>query len=156
MEREDRDRRRLEAMHAKRYPIDDLDLIAEQRYRSSYSSGSSSMLPGVLLSIISGYSRHAKHHILTISTRSQAATSKAATPQAPFICLLSLVMQPCIDGVLHRLKLLAALYPSFGLDPGAEWHCRGSHSLPLRFHIPHLLHAISTLPEVFHFASQLV
>ena len=44
IEREDRDRRRLEAMHAKRYPIDDLDLIAEQRHRSSYSSGSSSML----------------------------------------------------------------------------------------------------------------
>lgn len=48
MEREDRDRRRLEAMHAKRYPIDDLDLIAEQRHRSSYSSGSSSMLPAIL------------------------------------------------------------------------------------------------------------
>ena len=43
IEREERDRRRVEVMHAKRYPIDDLDLIAEQRYRSSCSSGSSSM-----------------------------------------------------------------------------------------------------------------
>lgn len=29
-------------MHAKRFPVDDLELIAEQRHRSSYSSGSSS------------------------------------------------------------------------------------------------------------------
>ena len=68
MEREDRDRRRLEAMHAKRYPIDDLDLIAEQRHRSSYSSGSSSMLAFVLPSALSGYSLHAMHHLLMIST----------------------------------------------------------------------------------------
>lgn len=63
LEREDRDRRRLEAMHAKRYPIDDLDLIAEQRHRSSYSSGSSSMLAftlcAVLKSCVHGFVLHA-------------------------------------------------------------------------------------------------
>ncbi|DBA92727.1 TPA: hypothetical protein ACH3X1_002933 [Trebouxia sp. C0004] len=42
IEREERDRRRMEVVHAKRYPIDDLELIAEQCHRSSYSSGSSS------------------------------------------------------------------------------------------------------------------
>ena len=67
MEREDRDRRRLEAMHAKRYPIDDLDLIAEQRHRSSYSSGSSSMLAFMLPSVLSGYALRARHHLLMIS-----------------------------------------------------------------------------------------
>ena len=42
IEREERDRRRLEAVHAKKYPIDDLELVAEQRRRTGYHSGSAS------------------------------------------------------------------------------------------------------------------
>ena len=44
IEREERDRRRLEAVQAKKYLIDDLELVAEQRRRSGYSSGSASEL----------------------------------------------------------------------------------------------------------------